>query len=152
MQTFRAQRFVQGLLYAKNLHIHGTMQVASDPCTVHPKDRRAMFVGYLMNPSSLIVPTKHRHTQQVSIHHPPHEQLTYQLPNNIILIIMSSDNIYAMVDPEIFAAVQEQIERDSQVKEVLTPHHHHHHRRLDKQSRLRIVLNSVGYPRGFEDN
>ncbi|KAG0131643.1 Translin [Tuber indicum] len=30
---------------------------------------------------------------------------------------MSSDNIYAMVDPEIFAAVQEQIEKDSQVKE-----------------------------------
>ncbi|RPA89815.1 Translin [Choiromyces venosus 120613-1] len=30
---------------------------------------------------------------------------------------MSSCNIYAMVDPEIFAAVQEQIESDSQVKE-----------------------------------
>ncbi|KAG0635593.1 Translin [Tuber brumale] len=30
---------------------------------------------------------------------------------------MSSSNIYAMVDPEIFAAVQEQIEKDSQVKE-----------------------------------
>jgi len=64
---------------------------------------------------------------------------------------MSSDNIYAMVDPEIFAAVQEQIERDSQVKEVLTPHHHHH-RRLDKQNRLWIVLMSVGHPRGFKDN
>ncbi|CUS14101.1 unnamed protein product [Tuber aestivum] len=54
---------------------------------------------------------------------------------------MPSDNIYAMVDPEIFAAVQEQIEKDSQVKEVLTPHHRHHHHPLDKQSRLWVVLN-----------
>jgi hypothetical protein len=30
----------------------------------------------------------------------------------------SGADSYAMVDPEIFAAVQEQIEKDSQVKEV----------------------------------
>ena len=124
--------------------------MASGPCTAHPKDRGEMFAGHHKNLSRLSsLHTKHTHTHthtQVSFHHPQHKQL----PNRIILVIMSSDNIYAMVDPEIFAAVQEQIERDSQVKEVLTPHHHH--RRLDKRSRLWIVLKSVGYPRGVEDN